>query len=387
MWLNYTRNINKLTKEFFKMKTAIDQWLGYVSGQGELNEVFLAAALELPPLSSLILDRSCQFQCRHCIFQKETSLVGSPDVGAILHVLKQLPNVKVVHEGRQLTRKQLPLLNEVSRAGYPVGIIDSGTFAPLIDSILQSELKFDWMDISVDGPKSVHNLQRNSSRSWDIAIEGIKQARKILVPKGKLTSLMTITSLNSELAYQTGEEVFARGVDEWHLTTMSVRDGLEKMRVSEKQLEKVLIQMMEVSKLQKNIFLRIYNLEDMQLLISVFGNDAFSELLKNAKVTQNALVLDVGFPLFFYPMSLAPNETLVIDTDNWWRLPYCIKYKLDELKRGRSLSGQDITAYNITKISKQTDVAKMHSVAMNQWKKYCGEKLLVKERELFQNLF
>src|ERR1700722_7937433 len=113
------------------MQASIDQWFAYVSGQGEADEVFRAVALELPPLSSLILDRSCQFQFKHCIFQKEASSRSPPDVDAVLHVLKQLPSERVVNEGRQLTHKQLPLLEAISRAGYPIGIIESGTFVSL----------------------------------------------------------------------------------------------------------------------------------------------------------------------------------------------------------------------------------------------------------------
>ncbi len=369
------------------MKTSIDYWFACVNGQGENDEVFRVIATELPSLSSLILDRSCQFQCQHCIFQNETSSKNLPDVNAVLHVLKELPNVKVVHEGRQLTRKQLPLLKAICDAKYQIGIIESGTFVPMIDDILKTGLKFDWIDISVDGPKDIHNLQRNSSRAWDVATEGIQQARRVINPKGKLTSLMTLSSLNSKYVLQTGEEVFTRGVDEWHITTMSIRKGLEELKASEKQLEGALNDMVDFSKSPKKIFLRIYNLEDMRSLISIFGKGAFSKILKDAKVTQNALVLDIGLPLFFYPASLAPSETLVIDTDNWWRLPYCIKYTLSELQSGRDMRGQDISVYNITEITQQTDVVQLYRQAVAQWQKHCGERQLIEERALLQNLF
>lgn len=369
------------------MQASIDQWFAYVSSQGEADEVFQAVAMELPPLSSLILDRTCQFQCQHCIFQKEASSRSLPNIDAVLHVLKQLPRVRVVHEGRQLTRKQLPLLEAIGRAGYPIGIIESGTFVSLIDNILQSDLRFDWMDLSVDGPKEIHNTQRDNLRSWDTAIEGIRQARKIIKPQGKLTSLMTVTSLNYAHVSTTGEEVFAKNVDEWHLTTMSLRQGIEGLRADGKQLETALSQMLEVSKSRKKMFLRVYNLEDIRLLISIFGKETFSKLMENAKVTQNALVLDIGFPLFFYPVSLAPGETIVIDVDNWWRLPYCIKYTLDELSKGRDVYGQDISVYNITEITKQTNVADVYKQAVSRWREYRGEKQLATERALFQKLF
>lgn len=366
---------------------AIDQWFAYVSGQGEADEVFEAIALELPPLSSLILDRACPFQCRHCIFQKEVASKRLPNVDALLHVLKQLPSVKVVHEGRQLSRRQLPLLKAISRAGYPIGIIESGTFVPLINDILQSDLVFDWMDLSVDGPKEIHNLQRNSSRSWNTAIEGIRQARKVIKPQGKVTSLMTVTSLNYAHVSATGEEVFAQNVDEWHLTTMSLRRDIERLRANKKHLEIALSQMLEVNKSKQKMFLRIYNLDDMQLFVSIFGKETFSKLMKNAKVTQNALVLNIGFPLFFYPVSLAPGETLVIDTNNWWRLPYCIKYTLDELGKSRDIHGQDISVFNIAEITQQTNVAHIYKQAVFSWQKYYGEGQLVAERALLQPLF
>ena len=369
------------------MQTSIDKWFAYISGQGEADEVFREIATELPPLSSLILDRSCQFQCQHCIFQKEASPRSLPDVDAVLHVLRQLPSVRVVHEGRQLTRRQLPLLEAISRAGYPIGIIESGAFVPLIGDILRSDLRFDWMDLSIDGPRKIHNLQRGSSKSWDTSIEGIRQARKVIKPQGKLTSLMTITSLNYAHVSATGEEVFAENADEWHLTTMPLRRGIERLRADEKQLETALSQMLEIGKSKRKMFLRVYNLEDMRLLISIFGKEAFSKLIRNAEVTQNALVLDIGLPLFFYPVSLAPGETLVIDADNWWRLPYCIKYTLDELSKGRDIHGQDISAYNIAEITKQTNVAHAYEQAVSRWREYRGEEQLIAERALLQPLF
>jgi MoaA/NifB/PqqE/SkfB family radical SAM enzyme len=365
---------------------AIDYWFSHVSGQSNAEEVFQVVAMELPPLSSLILDRSCQFQCQHCIFQKESSSRSLPEIAEVLHVLKQLDNPKVVHEGRQLTAKQLPLLEAISCAGYPIGIIESGTYTKFLAEILGSKLRFSWVDVSVDGPKQIHNLQRNSDRSWDIAVNGVKQARRILNHSGKVTSLMTITSLNCAHVSETGEEVIGRGVDEWHLTTLSVRNGIEKMRASPAQLEIALHQITNISKTHKNTFLRIYNLEDMLSLISIFGERSFSTLLKKAKVTQNALVLDIGFPLFFYPSSIAPSETLVIDADGWWRLPYCIKYTLKELAEGRDSSGQNISVYNVTKITEQTDVAETYKRVVSSWRMYYGERQLSEEQKLFKNL-
>lgn len=369
------------------METSIDRWFDYVSGQGTADEVFQAVAMELPPLSSLILDRSCQFQCQHCIFQKENSSGSLPNVVAVLKMLAQLPNVRVVHEGRQLTRRQLPLLEAISHAGYPIGIIESGTYTTLIEHILQTDLRFDWMDISIDGPEKIHNLQRNSDRSWGVAIEGLRRVREVLKPQSKATSLMTVTSLNYEHVLDTATEVFGRGVDEWHLTTMSLRQGLERVQANEQQLETALKQMTDISKVHKKIFLRIYNLEDMRALVSIIGKDTFSKLLTEAKVTQNALVLDIGFLLFFYPVSLAPGETLVIDVDNWWRLPYCIKYTLDELGKGRDVYGNDISVYNVAEITEDTNVAQVFEKVVASWRSYKGEQQLLEERALLQPLF
>ncbi len=369
------------------MKTSIDHWFAYISGKGDSADLFKALTIEMPPLVSLILDRSCRFQCKHCIFQPETSSGTIPKAEAVLRILKELKTPKVVHEGRQLTASQLPLLGAMDNAGYEIGIIESGTYTRVIDNILQSNFKFSWMDISIDGPKQIHNLQRANSKSWDIALEGIRQARTIIKPKGKLTSLMTLTSLNYAHVSATSEIVFAQSVDEWHVTTMSLRPGLEKLRASYMQIEKALCQMKEVSSSQRKMFLRVYNLDDMHSLVSIFGKDTFAKLLKNAKVTQNALVLDVGFPLFFYPTSLVPCETLVIDVDGWWRLPYSIKYTLEELKEGRSIDGEDISVYSITEIDQKTNAAKTHRKAAAQWQKYRGEQSLLAERALFQNLF
>jgi hypothetical protein len=198
---------------------------------------------------------------------------------------------------------------------------------------------------------------------------------------------MTLTSVNYKHVSETGHEIFDQGADEWHLTTLSLRNGLERIRASEKQLEVALSQMFEFNKSKRKVFLRVYNLRDMELLVSILGKKSFSKLLHSAEVTQNALVLDIGFPLFFYPASLAPGETLVIDADGWWRMPYCIKYPLAELREGRDARGQDISVYNIAEITGRTDVARLHRSNVSRWRAYCGEQQLVEERALFQSLF
>lgn len=363
----------------------IDSWLDYVSGGDEIsNQIFEILASELPSLASLILDRSCRFQCEHCIFQKEAKFEGLPKESVVLSLLRQLPAPKVVHEGRQLSLRQLPLLKAISRAGYELGIIESGTYTSMIEDIRKSELFFDWMDISIDGPKEVHNLQRSSRVSWDTATRGLRHSRKVVKSGGKVTSLFTVTALNYDQIETTSHWLVDQGIDEWHLTTMSLRSGIEKLRAPEKQLGVFLNQMFKVRNDHNHLFMRIYNLADFLAVANLLGKSAFSKSLQKVEVTQNAIVLDIGFPLLFFPKSLAPGETLVIDADGWWRLPYCVKYTLAELNKGQDFLGQDISVYNVLKPTSETSVSDVYKKAVHRWRGFAGEESLVEERLALQ---
>jgi len=366
-------------------RTAIDHWVGHVLRGESCKEIPVLLRQEIPPLASLMGSRGgCAVQCQHCIFRKEEGpkpFYTEIEPNVLSDILSQLSGPgKLVHEGRQWLPSQVSLLAAVTRVGHSVSVINNGQYAtPSMLALCEEEgLAIDTLDVSVDGTRQVHNLQRSSDIAWGIAMNGIKHARRILRPEGKLTSLFTLTSLNYAHVQETGELVTTM-VDEWHVTTMSLRPGIEHVRAGAGELAVALEQLFS-GRFASPVFLRCYSLDDFVALLGIIGKDTARKALKNAMVMYNAIVLDVGMPLYFYPMSMWANETLVIDADLWWRMPYSVAYTLTELQAGVDAKGNNLSHFNIAPIESRMDVPLLYQIAADKWWSAIGTKCLPRER-------
>lgn len=370
---------------------AIDAWLRCaVYGEKRGQEIPALLRTEIPPLLSWIVRGGCAVQCQHCIFPVEgpKAYLEQPNAETLISILRQLTETRtLVHEGRQLLPSQVPVLAAIKQAGFNVSLINNGQYTtPAMLSLCEREgLKVDALDVSVDGTRAIHNAQRSSGQAWTWAMKGISNARQILTSEGKLTSLYTLTSLNCSAVQETAETVIPL-VDEWHLTTMSLRPGLEHMRASKRALATALEQLLMVRK-EKPVFLRTYSLPDFVWLLEILGKETARKALEKALVTYNAIVLDIGVLLYFYPKSLQVNETLAVDADGWWRLPFCIHYTLDELQAGVDREGHDISHFNIAPVSEELDVSSRYVEATKTWWNAIGKDCLSAERAAVQNFF
>jgi hypothetical protein len=366
-------------------KAAIDWWWRAIIGQD--TEAALVAQLrtEVPPFLSWIVRGGCAVQCEHCIFPTEgpkafsTKLTGD----TMLSLLTQLEQpATLIHEGRQLLPWQVPVLRDAGRAGYSVSLINNGQYAtPSMLQLCEREgLQIDALDVSVDGPERIHNTQRASNKAWQWAMKGMAHARELLKPSGMLTSLMTLTAQNFAHVGETGETVVPM-VDAWHLTTMSLRSGLKHMRAEKRELAIALEQLFG-RQWEKPVYLRTYSLADAVDLLELFGPETARRALLESTVAYNAIVLDIeGIPFFIYPKSLQINETLVVDADNWWRLPFCIAHTLLELQAGRSAAGEDLSHFSIEPVSEELDITTRFSVAATDWWRAVGKGCFESECE------
>lgn len=367
---------------------AVDSWRSHVIlGKDRSEKIPLLLQREIPPLLSWIARGGCAVQCQHCIFPFEgpKPILECRSAETMISLLRQLTGTPtLVHEGRQLLSSQVPVLAAIKQAGFGVSLINNGTYTtPATLSLCEREgFAVDALDVSVDGTPALHNAQRSSKQAWTWAMDGIKHARRILTPTGKLTSLYTLTSLNCSAVRETADTVIPL-VDEWHLTTMSLRTGLEHMRASKRALDSALEQLLAVRK-EKPVFLRTYSLPDFVWLLEILGKETARKALKKALVTYNAIVLDIGVPLYFYPKSLQVNETLAVDADGWWRLPFCIHHTLDDLHAGVDREGNDISHFNVTPVSQELDVSSRYAEAAKTWWKVLGRDCLNAERAAVQ---
>lgn len=371
--------------------SAIDSWLNAIKGAHVGAHVSTLLRTETPPLLSWIVRGGCAVQCEHCIFPYEGPKAIAQETRGdwLLALLRQLGQGTIlVHEGRQLLPWQVPVLRKAVNAGFGVSLINNGQYTtPAMLNLCEREgLQIDTLDVSIDGPTAVHNLQRASEKAWTWAMRGIEHAPRILKPTGKLTSLMTLTSLNCDVVSETGVIVTPM-VDEWHLTTMSLRPGLESLRAERHHLERALTQLLG-QKWDKPVYLRTYSLQDFVDLLTILGPKTAREALENAMVIYNAIVLDIGgIPLYFYPKSLQVNETLVVDADQWWRLPFCIHHTLPELQAGVDINGNNISHYNVERVSETTNVAARFGLATDMWWGAIGEQCFAEEQAKLQPIF
>lgn len=362
---------------------AIDAWLRYaVYGGGIAADIPALLRKETPPLLSWITRGGCAVQCEHCIFPFEGPKARSADTGEGIHaLLRQMPKgAHLVHEGRQLLPAQVPVLKSVAEAGYGVSVINNGQYAtPAMLALIEGEqFAADALDVSVDGTEALHNAQRASPMAYAWAMQGIQHARRLLKPTGKLTSLYTLTSLNCTAVRETGEKILPL-IDEWHLTTMSLRSGLEHMRAGKRTLASALEQLLG-TRWEKPVFMRTYSLEDFVWILEILGEETARKALENAMVSYNAIVLDIGLPFYFYPKSLQVNETVVVDADGWWRLPFCIHYTLHELQAGVDRAGRDISHFSIAPVSEELDLSFRYAEATGMWWNAIGRECLLAER-------
>ena len=372
--------------------TSIDTWYRHVVLGGECSEqIRTLLRTEIPPMLSWITRGGCAVQCQHCIFPTEgpRSIAKQIDSETILVLLRQMPaGAQLIHEGRQLLPWQIPALKSIADAGFGISIINNGQYASsgMLRQIENVGLRIDTLDISVDGIPDIHNKQRSNAHAWTWAMNGLMDARRILNPSGKLTSLYTLTRLNCSCVREAGELLIPL-VDEWHLTTMSLRPGVEHLRATKGDLAIALEKLFE-KQWKKPVFLRSYSLEDFMSMLEIIGTETARKALIEAQVTYNAIVLTVhGLPLYFFPKSLWSNETTVIDADGWWRLPYSVAYTLNELQAGTDKTGKDISHFSIAEVSGVFDLRARFAETADTWWQVIGQRLLALEREAIQKFF
>jgi hypothetical protein len=342
---------------------------------------------EVPPLLSWIVRGGCAVQCQHCIFPEEGPKAFAPRISkeVILHLLAQLSGRgHLVHEGRQLLSWQVPVLAAAKRAGHSVSVINNGQYAtPAMLALCEREgLKVDALDVSIDGPERIHNLQRNHAQAWRWAMNGLAEGRRFA---DKLTSLFTLTALTAGHVAETGN-IAGDLVDEWHISPLTVRPGIEHMAPSKAQMSEALNQLGGL-RLGIPVYLRSYSLTGFIAICDAIGTETVRKALAEAEVIDNGIVLKVeGITFYFYPKSLQCNETVVVDADAQWRLPFSVAHTLGQLEAGVSAEGEDLTHFSITPVSEKLDVAEIYARSTETWWRAVGQKSFNEERVAVERL-
>ena len=377
--------------------SSMDYWFAVAvlgDRRSELIEnMYEALAEETPPILSVVGERTCNLQCQHCIFQLERSSsrlsMANSLTEAVNTIVQQMgPDPIVVHEGRIFQPWHLDWLKAIRgiRPDSRVGMIDNGTFLRHKDAIAASGFAFDWLDISVDGSEEINNRQRGSARSFCEAMNGIANARQFLVSGGRVTSLFTLTSVNYAAVLETCC-ILSQEVDEWHITTLSpARQEIADLAVSDEQFAIAWQQVVAASR-ERQLFFRIYVNDDLPKLVKAVGREKFVEALRNAKIADVTLTLELdGVPVIYYPTSVVVGEEVIIDADAYHRLPYSIAYTLEELRSGNSRLGEYLGEYTVGLVDKDTNLSVAVRKAVAQWSEEFGRNALQQEIQMFSEI-
>lgn len=391
---------------------SIDYWYYLMTGDNNATEkevlmkkMIACLQNECPNLCSLILERSCNLNCLHCFFQKEhSSAQVSKSVGLetkIMNIVSQLPkNASVIHEGRILQNWHIPILKKLrqERSDISIGLIDNGSYLLQKDCLNENEFLFDWIDISVDGIKSVHNQQRQNDEAFDMAIDGLKDARKYTTIKkngGKVTSLFTATTINCRYLTKTARLLMSQNlIDELHVTPASEVVSKNRKIVMNSNDWPIFWEQFKETKIigdnhSVGVYLKLYKLDDIIKLSEVVGKKKFLESFNDSKTVMVdrgsvSFVVD-GIRILYIPLSICQSETFVIDSDGKYRLAYCIEYTLKELNDGMDCKGNDISAYTVSRLERDSSFQKLYKKGAKQWMDNFGLKNLEQEIYFFEN--
>lgn len=428
-------------------RTSSDYWYSRVieniaeKSPEELEKKMVEALkAELPMMCSVVMERACFYECNHCIFKKEeSSQEESNKIGLdniINNIVDQMPNQETsprdtdekpmfVHNGRILREWHLDIFKNIKerRPDVEIGLIDNGAYTNYLDKFKEKNIKLNWIDISVDGIKEFHNLQRNSLVAFDRMMNGLRHAREVIIPSeegGKVTSLFTLTNLNyqDKNIEKTVEMLFSDGsplIDELHISTMSpFREELAQFEISPHYREGDVEEFKEAWEQIKNIFdkygydkndkqrifLKIYRHEDVEKLAYAVGAEKFMDAVslkrgKDVESKKEPLVgVDIGHvefvvdgvPVTFFPFSTWPQETFFIDADGACRTAFSSAFTLKELKSGRDTGGNNLMGYTVDYLNKNSDFIKTYQKEVDQWMEFKGRDFLREEVEMFERI-
>lgn len=360
---------------------------------------------EPPEMVSVTFERACNLQCSHCLYPKAASSekISKENhlADRVLEAVNQLPgeSPKLLHEGRILKNWHIDVLIAArkERPDLQIGLIDNGTFIKCQNKLDQTGFQFDWIDISLDGTEKVHNQQRNNPLAFSQAITGLKNARKNLTAKGRLSVLFTATSINHNNIEATADLLFVPGkelADTFQITTVSpigaANEGIEQMDFSEfwKQCRSAYQKYGIGPAGQPRISIRFYRHHELLKIARVIGKEKLLTAFRDtARVVSGeiSLVID-GIPVRYSPLSLWPQETFLIDSDASYRTAYSIGFSLKDLKTAKSEKGENLQAFTVENLKPGFDLKKLYRKCVDQWWQAKGQQYFQEEYDLFKDL-
>ncbi len=389
-----------------------------------LAELLINQKHELPHLVSGVMERACNLQCAHCLYQEEkSSAVVSEEAHLgerIINIVSQMPiqsrelgaeySPKFLSIGRILRPWHLDVFTELRRLRPDVrlGVIDNGSYTKIL-SKWPEDFKFDWMDISVDGVEESHNEQRQSPKAFAQAVEGLKRAREVTKSPeedGQVSSLLTLTKINAHdieavadalLVVPDGEVLPL--ADKFNITTVGPTNEINrKLETDNEDFQAAWGQIKNVCQKynhdgKKRVVFGIYRIQDIEKLAVAVGEKRFLEAFTATEDSlpiageRNFLDLEFdGVPIQYQPLSIWTPEEFPIDADGSYLAAYAVKHTIDELQSGRAKDGTDTSAYTFERLTEKTDFRESFERAVDAYWMRFGKQRLQDEIAAFKRI-
>ncbi len=389
-----------------------------------LAELLINQKHELPHLVSGVMERACNLQCAHCLYQEEKSSAAVSEEAhlgeRIINIVSQMPiqsqepgaeySPKFLSIGRILRSWHLDVFTELRRLRSDVrlGVIDNGSYTKLLSKWPEG-FKFDWIDISVDGVEESHNEQRQSPKAFAQAMEGLRRAREVTKSPGdggQVSSLLTLTKVNARDIEAVADRLLSTPdgetlplADKFNITTVGPTNEINrKLETDNEDFEAAWEQIKRVCQKfnhdgKKRVVFGIYRIQDIEKLATAVGEgrflEAFTATDNSLSITAERNFLDLefdGVPIQYQPLSIWTPEEFPIDADGSYLAAYAVKHTIDELQSGRAKDGADTSAYTFERLTEKTDFRESFECAVDAYWIRFGKQRLRDEIEAFKRI-
>jgi MoaA/NifB/PqqE/SkfB family radical SAM enzyme len=373
---------------------AIEVWAQYVLDRYAHSESAFLQALdnEPPTLLSAVMERACNLQCSHCLYQDEVSSAKLSKENKLEDIIqgmaRQMPiGSSFLHSGRIMRPWHIDMLADLRAergSEMALGVIDNGSYTRLKHHFERRSLRLDWIDVSVDGDEASHNAQRNDPKAYAVARQGILQARDVA---DKVTSLMTLSKLNAHTVKSVIETLLVSGeVDELHFTpAIPYREFNTPVIVDIADTKAIFTQLTHMASeaTSSKMFYRMYSVEDLEKLARALGYEKVRTGLEEGLVDHGRIIFHIdGVEVAYFPLSIWPQEEVLIDADGAYRVAGSAQYTLAQYRAG----GTKVSAYTVEQLTGGSDLQTSYQRAVRQWWNFHGKAHLVREAEVIRRI-
>ena len=317
----------------------IDAWWNLVNSEEtlelerELKEIYKS---NLPPkLGALVVTSTCQFVCRHCNYSPDyanfNSLLSSDQWMNIIRNLYDGLGIKTfIHAGRSLDDTGIKILKWM-RKTFPdiqIGLIDNGiSIIPYLNEL--SNIKPDWIDISIDGMEENHDLQRNRKGGFKETLKTVAYLYdKDITPK--INILTCLTTINKGSVLDLIAFMNKKGLKNFFITPVNTYTDykpFDELRVTGKDFVEFL----------QSIHTSLHKFEDTWIEIDIYDikymgyiKKLYPELWKNLKPEEDHMAWKTFHEnnelyINYHPLSLNGIREIIVNSNGDVILPEAIR--------------------------------------------------------------